>query len=166
MKVIKSLENRGILLKGTTRKITSQEEGFLRTLMTAVLPLIKSVLIPLAKSVLIPLGLSPGMSAADTAIQKKIYGSGRPSDLALRTTSLILSNEEMEDIMKKVKSLEESGLLIREIIETIKNEAKEQIGEFISLLLVTLAASLLGSALSGREVTRAGEGVIRAGQNL
>ena len=64
MKVIKSLENRGILLKGTTTKITSQERGLLnllRPLMTAGLSLIKNVLTPLAKSVLTPLGLSAGM---------------------------------------------------------------------------------------------------------
>ena len=71
----------------------------------------------LAKSVLIPLGLSAGISVADAAIQKKIYGSG--------TTALIISNEEFEDIMKIVKSLEESGLLIKGISETVKNEAKE-----------------------------------------
>ena len=78
MKVIKSLENRGILLKGTTRKITSQEGGFLsflRPLMTADLPLMKSALTPLAKIVLLPLGFSAGMLAADAAIQKKIDGS-------------------------------------------------------------------------------------------
>ena len=77
MKAIMSLENRGILLKGTTRKITSQEGGFLnflRPLMTAGLPLTKSMLEPLAKSVLIPLGLSAGMLATDVAIQNKIYG--------------------------------------------------------------------------------------------
>ena len=57
------------------------------------------------------------MSAADAAIQNKIYGSG--------TTALIISNEEMEDIMKIVKSLEESGLLIKGTSEKIKNETKE-----------------------------------------
>ena len=75
MKVIKSLENRGILLKGTTRKITSQEGGFLnfpRPLMTAGLPLMKSVLTPLAKNILLPFGLSAAMSATDSSIQKKI----------------------------------------------------------------------------------------------
>ena len=96
MKVIKSLENRRILLKGTTRKITSQEVrflNFLSTLMTADLPLMKSALTPLAKSVLLlPLGLSAGISAEDATIQKKTYGSG--------TTALIISNEEMEDIGK------------------------------------------------------------------
>ena len=65
------------------------------------------------------------MSAADAAIQKKIYGSSFPSDLALRTTPLIISNEKMADIMKIVKSAEESGLLVKGISETIKNEAKE-----------------------------------------
>ena len=75
MKVIKSLQNRGILLKGTTRKIAGQEGGFLnflRPLMTAGLPLMKNVLTPLAKSVLIPLGLKAVASATDAAIQKKI----------------------------------------------------------------------------------------------
>ena len=144
IKVSKSLENRGILSKGTTRKISSQEGGFLnflRPLMTTGLPLMKSVLIPLAKSVLLPLGLLAGMSAADAAIQK-IYGSG--------TTALIISNEEMEDMMKIVKSLEESRFLIKEISETITNEAKVQKGGFLSMLLGALAASILGNALARR----------------
>ena len=70
---IKSLETRGVLLKGTTRKITSQEGGFLnflRSLITAGLLLMNSVLTPLSKNVLLPFGLSAGMSAADAAIQK------------------------------------------------------------------------------------------------
>ena len=108
MQVINSSENRGILLKSTTRKITSQEGGvsnFLRPLITAGLPLIKSVLIQLAKSFLLPLGLLVGMSAANAAIQRKIYGSGRLLNLASRTTTSIILNEEMEDIMKIVKLL-------------------------------------------------------------
>ena len=95
MKVSKSVENRKILLKGTTRKITSQEEqffNFLKRLVTVGLPLTKTVLMPFAKSVLSPLGLL-------AAIQNNIYGSG--------TTALINSNEEMQDTMKIVKSLEE-----------------------------------------------------------
>ena len=91
--------------------------------MTAGLPLMKSVLTPLTKRFLLLLGLSTGMLAADVAIQKKVYGSG--------TTTLIISNEEIEDIMKIVKSLEKSGLLIKGISEAIKNEAKEQKGGFL-----------------------------------
>ena len=124
--------------------------------MAASLPLMKSVLTPLAKSVLIPLGLSAGMSAVDVAIQKKISGAG--------TTELIISNEEMKDIMEIVKSLEESGLLIKGISETIKNKAEEQKGRFVSVLLGALAASILGNALVGKEAIRASKGVIKAGQ--
>ena len=72
MKVIKSLENRGILLKGTTRKITSQEGGFLsflRPLMTTGLSFMNNIFTPLAKNVLLPVGLSAGMSATDAASQ-------------------------------------------------------------------------------------------------
>ena len=88
--------------------------------MAARLPLMKSesVLTSLAKSILLEFGLSAATSATDAAIQQKIYGSG--------ITALIISNKEMEDIMKIVKLLKESGLLIKGIIETIKNEAKEQ----------------------------------------
>ena len=72
----------------------------------------------------------------------------------------------MEDIvMKIVKPLEESGLLIQGISETIKNEAKEQKGGFPPMLLGTLAASILGNALAGRGVIRAGEGTIRPDEN-
>ena len=68
--------------------------------------------------------------------------------------------------MKEVKSLEESGLLIKGISETIKNEAKEQKEGFLPMLFGTLAGSILGSALRGRGVIRAGKGVIRAGQHF
>ena len=96
------------------------------------------------------------MSAADAAIQNKIYGSG--------TTALITSHEEMEDII--VKSIEESGLLIKGIRGTIENEAKEQKGRFLAMLLRTLAASILAYALSERGVITAGEGVITASQDF
>ena len=92
-----------------------------------------------------------------------MFVSGKcPSDLANRTT-LIISNEEMNDIMKIVKSLEESGLLIKGVSEAIKNEAKEQKGGFVEMLLGTLGASLLGNLLTGKAKIRAGEGAIRAG---
>ena len=121
----------------------------------------KSVIKPLAKSVLIPLGLTGAASAADAGIYKKILGSGH------NNTTLIISNDEMDDILKIVKSLENSGLLLKDVSETIQHEAKEQRGGFLSMLLVTLGASLLGDVLSkglsGRGVIRAAEGTIRAG---
>ena len=82
----------------------------------------KNVLKPLAKSVLISLGLTAAASATDVAIFKKMFGSGM--------TILIILNEEMNDIMNTVKSLEESGLLIKGISKTIKNDAKEQKNDF------------------------------------
>ena len=112
--------------------------------MTAGLPLMKNVLTPLARSFLVPLGLSAGTSAADVVIQKKIYGSG--------TTVSIILNEETEDIMKIVKSFKESGLLVKEISETIKNETKDQDGGFLPMLFGTL-----GSALTGNRVIKADE---------
>ena len=90
----------------------------------------------LAKSVLIPLGLTVAASAADAGIHKKILGSGHPS-----STTLIISNDEMKDIIKIVKSLEDSGLLFKGVSETIQNEAKEQKGGFLSILLGRLGAS-------------------------
>ena len=115
--------------------------------MTAGLPLIKRGLTPLDKSVLLPLGLSAGVSAADTSIQKKKKKKNHGSEI----TTLIISNEEMEDIMKIDKQPEESRLLIKGISEEIKNETKEQKGGIVSMLLGTLLASLL------KEVIRVGE---------
>ena len=83
----------------------------------------KNVLKPLAKSVLIPLGLTAAASATDAAIHKKIIGSG--------FTTLIISNEEVNDILKIIKSLEESGSLIKGVSETIKNEAKNKKEDFL-----------------------------------
>ena len=149
--------------------IDNQEGRFLsfyRRLMTPGLPLIKTELTSLAKSVLIPLALSAGMSAADAAIQKKLYGSDCPSDLALLKTALIISNEELEDKKKIVKSLEESGLLIKRINKKIKNETKVQKGRFFLMLLGALATIILGNALTGKTEKRTGKGVIRVGQNF
>ena len=119
MKVIKSLENGGNLLNITTSKTTSQEGGFfifLKSLISAVLPLLKTVFTPLTKSVLLPLGSTAGIAATDAAIQKKIMESA--------TTALMISNEETQIIIKTVKSLEESDLLIKGVDETIENESK------------------------------------------
>ena len=107
-------------------------------LLKTGLPLIGNVLKPLAKSVLTPLGLTAAASATDTAIHKKI--------------------------MKILKSLEDSGLIIKGVNETIKNEAKEQRGGFLRMLLGTLGASLLENLLTCKGTTRAGEGTNRAGE--
>ena len=142
-----------------------QSGGFLGKLLgpllKAGLPLMKSVIKPLAKSVLIPLGLIAAASAADAGIHKKILGSSH------NNTTLIISNDEMDDILKIVKSLEDSGVLLKGVNETIQHEDKEQRGGFLSMLLDTLGASLRGDVLSkglsGSGVIRAGQGRIRAG---
>ena len=100
----------------------------------------KNLLKPLAVSVLIQLGLTAAASATDATIHKKIFGSGHLSNLALHTRTLIILNEEMNDIIKIVKSLEESGLLIKGVSKTNKNKAKK--GEFLIMLLGKLGASL------------------------
>ena len=89
---------------------------------------------------------------------KKILGSD--------TTTLIISNDEMEDIIKIVKLLEDSGLLLKGASETIQNEAKEQRRGFVSVLLGTLGASLLRNVLAGKGAieTSQGRGINRAGE--
>ena len=79
------------------------------------------------------------------------------------TTTLIISNDEMEDIIKKVKSLEDSSLLLKGVRETVQNEAKNQKEGFLSMLLGTLGSSLLRKNLARKRMNRAGEGVVRAG---
>ena len=113
---------------------------FLGPLLKIGLPLMKNVSQPLAKSDLIPLRLTGAALATDATIHKKMFGSG--------TTTLTISNEEINDIIKIVKSLEESGLFIKGVRKTIKNEAKEQKGGFFSMLVSTLGASLLGNLLT------------------
>ena len=135
-----------------------QKEDFLKFLMLLLksgFPLLKSLVKPLGM-----LGLTAAASATDATINKKILGSGNH-------TTLIISNDDMQDLLKIVKSLEDSGTLLDGITEAVKNEVKEQKGGFLSMLLGTLAASLLGDLLtkniSGRGVIRAGEETIRAG---
>ena len=96
--------------------------------------------------------------ATDAAIDKKMFGSGN--------TTLTILNEEMNYIMKIVKSFEESGLLIKVVGKTNKNEAKEQKGGFLGMLLSTLGASLLGNMLTGKGTIRIGEGMLRVGQDF
>ena len=103
-----------------------------------------------------PLRLTAAASAADPRIDKKTLGSG--------TKTIIISDKEMEGIMKTVKSLEESGLLVKGISETIEKEGKVQKDGFLSVLIGTLSAISLASLLLGKGMIRAGDRVIRARQ--
>ena len=135
-----------------------QSGGFLGNLLGKLAGPLMKVAMPLAKNVLAPLGLSAAMFATDGSIKKKMLGSG--------ATTLIISNDEMDDILKIVKSLEDSGVLLNGFSETIQHEAKEQRGGFLSMLFGTLGAFLLcdilPKGLSGKGVIKAGEGTIRA----
>ena len=95
-----------------------------------------------------------------------MFGSGRTLNLTSRTTTLITSNDDLIDIRKIIKSLEEPGLLIKGVSETIQNEVKEQKSGFFSMLLGILGASLLGNLLKSKGTIRTGEGTIRAGQDF
>ena len=151
-----------IKLSKTQLPRMNQSGGFLSRLLGSLLktglPLIKDVIKPFAKSVLISLGLTAAASAADTGIHKKILGSGN-------TTTLITQNDEMEDIIKLVKSLEDSGLPLKEVFEKVQNEGKEQKGGFLGMLLGTLGASLLGNLFTRKGIYKAGKcrGINRAG---
>ena len=113
------------------------------------------VAMPLAKNVLAPLGLTAAMSTIDGSVQKKIHGSG---------VKLIIEEEDMQDIIKIIKELENSDILFKGVSKTIENEIKEQRGGFLSMLLGTLGVSLLGNLLTGKGIMRAGDGIVRAGE--
>ena len=180
-KAFASKSSTDIKLSRTQMSKMIQSGGFLGRLLGPLLktglPLIKNIIKPLAKSILIPLGLIAAASAADARIRKKSLGSGHrhlSSTSRNNTTTIIISNDEMKDIIKIVKSLDDSGLLLKRVSKTVLNEAREQKGGFISMLLGTLDASLLGNILAGKGVidkskrkgqgiNRAGEGVVRAG---
>ena len=106
-------------------------------------------------------------------MQEYILGSGHRTSSSISrnhpsSTTLILSISEMNDIIKTVKSLDDSGLLLKGVTETVQNEVKKQKGGFLSMLLGTLGASLLGSLLTGRGINRAGKGrgINRAGEGV
>ena len=101
------------------------------------------------------LGLITASSAIDAGVQNMIYGK--------ETTTLAISNEEMNDIMVIIQALQDPNILLKGVTQTIKNETKEQKKGFLSMLLGTLGTSLLGNLLTGKGTIRAGEGAIRAG---
>ena len=129
-----------------------QSGGFSGNLFSKLAGPLMKVAMPLAKSVLAPLGLTAAVSAIDESIKKRMLGSG--------TTTLIISNDKMNDVIKIVKSLQDSGVILKGVSERIQSEAKEQRRGFLSMLLGTLCASLFGNLLtSGKGVIRADEGI-------
>ena len=105
---------------------------------------------PLARNLLAPLGITAAASAIDDGIKKKIHGSGN--------ATLIISNEEMNDMMKIIQALEDSNILLNGVTKIIKNETKEQKRWFLSISLGTLRAILLGNLLTEKGILRAGSG--------
>ena len=142
------------LSKAQIKKLI-QSGGFLGKLLSKLAGPLMKVAMPLAKNVLAPLGLTAAMSAIDGSIQKKIHGLG---------IKLIIEEEDMQDIIKIIKELENSDILLKGVSKTIENEIKEQRGGFLSMLLGTLGASLLGNLLTGKGIIRAGDGIVRAGE--
>ena len=117
-----------------------------------------------AMPLLAPLGLTSAMSEINRSIQKKIHGSGTTKGAGIK---LIIEQEDMNDIIKIVEALENSGILLKGVTKTIENETKEKKrGGFLSMLLVTLGASLLSNLLSGKGLARAGEGIVRPGEEV
>ena len=141
-----------------------QSRGFLSKLLSKLAGPLMKVVLPLAKNVLASLGLTAAVSAIDGSIQKKIHGSGATKGAGVK---LIIEQEDMNDIIKIIEALENSGILLKGVTKTIENETKEQRGGFLSMLLGTLGASLLGNLLTGgKGIVCAGEGVIRAGEGV
>ena len=145
------------LSKAQIKKLI-QSGGFLGKLLSKLAGPLMKVAMPLAKNVLAALGLTAAMSAIDGSIQKKIHGLG---------VKLIIEQEDMNDIIKIIEALENSGILLKGVTKTIENETKEQRGGSLSMLLGTLGASLLGNLLTGgKGMMRAGEGIVRAGDGI
>ena len=131
-----------------------QSGGFLGSLLRKLVGPLMKVAAPLAKNILVPLGITAAASAIDAGIQKKIHCSGRSS-----STTLIISNKEMNDIVKIAQDLEDSNILLKEVTKTIINETKNQKEGFLSMLFGTLGASLLENILAGKGIIRAGSGL-------
>ena len=103
-----------------------QSGGFLGSLLSKIAGPLMKIAVPLAKNVLAPLGITAAASAIDAGIQNKTHGSGN--------TTLIISNEEMNDTLKIIEALENSSILLKGITKTIKKETKEQKGGFLSVI--------------------------------
>ena len=148
------------LSKAQIKKLI-QSGGFLGKLLSKLAGPLMKVAMPLAKNILAPIGLTAAMSPIDGGIQKKMHGSEATKGAGVK---LIIEQEDMNDIMKIIKALENSGILLKGVSKAIKNETKEQNGGFLSMLLGTLGASLLGNLLTGgKGIMRADDGIVLAG---
>ena len=99
-----------------------QSGGFLGSVLSKLAGPLMKVVVPLAKNILAPLGVTAAAPAIDAAIQEKIHGSG--------TTTFIISNEKMNDIMKIVQGLQDSNILLKGVTKTIKNKQKNKKKDF------------------------------------
>ena len=138
------------LSKAQIKKIM-MSGGALGSILRKLLPHLIKVASPILKNVALPLGLSAAMSGIDGAIQKKIHGSG---------TTVIFSNEEVNDMIKIVKALEDSDILVKGVTETLQNDVKKGGAlPILPMLLGTLGSSLIEILLSGRGLYRTGQGL-------
>ena len=138
-----------------------QSGGFVGSLLSKLAGLLMKVAAPWTKNILAILGITAAASAIGDGIQKKMRGSGR--------TTLIVSSEEMNKIIKIVQALKDSNILLKGVTKTIKNKTKEQKRGFLGMLLGTLGASLLGNMVAGKGIVRVasgnekGKGIVRGG---
>ena len=142
------------LSKAQLHKIT-QEGGFLGSILS-------KFLVPLVKNVIGPLVITAAASAIDGAIQNKMHGRGilnNDNDDNDYDISISIKEKELKDILKIMKSIEENGVFIEGISDTVKQKVNKQKGGLLSLLLGTLAPSILGNILSGKGWYRSGYGV-------
>ena len=131
-----------------TKKI--QSGALLGSLLNRIAGTLLKVAVPLTKNILAPLGKTFAASAIDSETQKKILRSG--------TTTLIILNEEMNEILKILQDLEDSNILLKRITKTTENKTKEQKVAFLGMLLGILGASLIENMLTGKGLLRAGYG--------
>ena len=149
------------LSKAQNSKII-QSGGFLGSLLSKLAGSLTKVAVSLAKNILAPLGFTTAASAIDTGIQKR--------NISFRENNFNNSKQKKINAkMKIVQALEDSNILLKGVTKAIKNETKEQKGGFLSMLLGTLGASLLGNLLTGKGIVGAGsgnkkeKGTVRAG---
>ena len=152
-----------IKLSKTQISRTIQSEGFLGSLLSNLASPLMKVAAPLAKNILVPLGITAAASAIDAGIQTKKITSFWDKN------KQIISDNEMNDFLKIAQALENSNISLKGIIKTVENETKERKGGFLSMLLGTLASTLLGNMLAGKGIVRIGyrnkqaKGIVRAG---